>query len=130
MVFSETVFYIVSQDVFLSMNFYRPQTKCLRFCSQGGCLVWGGLIRGGVPGPGGLPATGGVWSRGGLVLGGSGPREVPGGNPPPPGRLLLPAVRILLECILVLLCFTFSVRNVSYPESISLSALKAHKATK
>ena len=38
-------------------------------------------------------SQGGVWSGG-----------VPGGDPPP-GRLLLRAVRILLECILVLKCF-------------------------
>ena len=52
---------------------------------------------------------GGVWSWGGCLLpgglfwGGSGPggsaRGVPGGDPP--GRPLLWAVRILLECILV-----------------------------
>ena len=51
----------------------------------------GGLVPG-VPGPGG------VWSGGrggGLVWEGA----VPGGNPPK--RLLLRAVRILLECILV-----------------------------
>ena len=36
--------------------------------------------------------------RGGLVPGGAGPGgRVPGGDPP--GRLLLRAVRILLECI-------------------------------
>ena len=40
--------------------------------------------RGGVPAPGG----------------GSSPKGVPGGDPPP-RRLLLRAVRILLECILV-----------------------------
>ena len=50
--------------------------------SRGLCLVLGG----GVPGPG----WGGTWSWGGL----------PGGEPPP-RRLLLRAVRILLECILV-----------------------------
>ena len=48
----------------------------------------------------------GVWSGGvptpvgGLLPGGSGPGGVPGGDPP--GRLLLRAVRILLECIVVL----------------------------
>ena len=42
-----------------------------------GALVQGGLVPGGVPAPGGMP----------------------GGDPP--GRLLLRAVRILLECILV-----------------------------
>ena len=43
---------------------------------------------------------GGVWSQGSLVLGGSGPRGVPDGDPPQ--WLLLRAVHILLECILVL----------------------------
>ena len=48
------------------------------------------LSTGGVPAPGVVPGPGGrgAWSRG-----------VPGGDPP--GRLLLRAVRILLECILV-----------------------------
>ena len=48
-----------------------------RGAGPGGCLV-----------PGGAWSGGGAWSRG-----------VPGGDPP--GRLLLRAVRILLECILV-----------------------------
>ena len=56
------------------------------------------LFTGGVPGPRG------VWSGGGAWFAGSGPGGVPGGDPP--GRLLLRAVRILLECILV--CFFFS----------------------
>ena len=56
--------------------------------APGGTCSWGmGLIRG-VPGPEGVPGPGGAWSWG-----------VPGGDPPP-GRLLLWAVRILLECIL------------------------------
>ena len=50
---------------------------------------------GGVPGPRGVPSPGGVWSQGCLVLGDG---VVPGGDP---RRLLLWAVRILLECILV-----------------------------
>ena len=50
---------------------------------SGGCLLWGCLVRG-VPAP-----------RGGACSGG-----VPGEDPP--RRLLLRAVRILLECILVL----------------------------
>ena len=54
------------------------------------------------PRGGGVPAAGGAWSgvpaRGGLVPGGCLLRGVPGGGPAPP-RLLLRAVRILLECI-------------------------------
>ena len=54
-----------------------------------GCLVRGGSGWEGVPAPGVWPAPGGVWSEG-----------LPGGDPPP-GRLLLRALCILLECILV-----------------------------
>ena len=69
----------------------------------GGCLVpgvawsWGCLVPG-VPGPGG------AWSQGCLIWGVPGPRGVSGGGSggDPPGRLLLRAVRILLECILVM----------------------------
>ena len=63
----------------------------------------------------GVPGLRGVWSRGCLVLGGAWPGGsslgVPGargfgsGGVPgadPPGRLLLQAVHILLECILVI----------------------------
>ena len=56
-----------------------------------------------MPGPGGVCA----WSRGsgpgvgGLVLGGAWSRGGEGGWRPHPGRPLLRAVRILLECILV-----------------------------
>ena len=45
------------------------------------------LSTGGVPAPGGVPGRGGAWWR------------------HPPGRPLLRAVRILLECILVSKCF-------------------------
>ena len=59
---------------------------CQEFSSQEGCLVWGGsMVPGGVYSRG--SAWGGAWS-GGLVE-------------TPPRRLLLRAVRILLECILV-----------------------------
>ena len=53
-----------------------------------------------------MSGPGGAWSRGcvpglgGCLVGGPGPGRVPGGHPPP-GRLLLRAVHILLECILV-----------------------------
>ena len=77
----------------------RPQTKfgvkviflhCLSFCSQGGVPASGGLLLG----MGGSAPRGVAWSRGGACS-----RGEPGGDPP--GRLLLRAVRILLECILV-----------------------------
>ena len=58
----------------------------------GVCLSTRGGLVPGVPGPGG---GGLVRGEGGLVWEGA----VPGGNPPK--RLLLRAVRILLECILV-----------------------------
>ena len=59
------------------------------------------LFTGGVPGLGECLVPGGcLIPGGGLVQGGSGPGGVPGD---PPGRLLMRAVRILLECILV--CF-------------------------
>ena len=60
-----------------------------------------------MPGPGGgLVPEGCAWSGGVPGPGGSGPGAVPGPGGgawwrPPPGRLLLRAVRILLECILV-----------------------------
>ena len=51
--------------------------------APGGCLVLGGLLLGGH-----------------LVQGGFSSWGMPSGDPPP-GRLLLWAVRILLECILI-----------------------------
>ena len=54
----------------------------------------GGLVPGGGAGPGRVPGPGEC-----LVRGGARSRGVPGGDPS--GRLLLRAVRILLECILV-----------------------------
>ena len=59
--------------------------------TSGDAWYWGG----GVPGPGGVWSWGVPGPGGCLLLGVC----VPGGNPP--GRLLLRAVRILLECILV-----------------------------
>ena len=59
--------------------------------STGGVLGPGGSARGGVPGPGGFGSRGGWPVPGGLlpgrclVPGGSGPRGVPGGDPPPDG---------------------------------------------
>ena len=70
---------------------------CLQVCV---CPRGGGSGPGRVPGPG--RGLGGAWSWGCLVRGEGGlvwEGAVPGGNPPK--RLLLRAVRILLECILV-----------------------------
>ena len=98
-------------------DYYRPQRSWgkvvyLWFCSQGGvpgprgCLVPGGAWSGGVWSRGWL-VPGGAWSQGGAWSG----SLVPGGclvrgvwrtsHPHPPRWLLLRAVRILLECILV-----------------------------
>ena len=52
-----------------------------------GALSWGGVPGPGVPGPGGSAPEGGAWWR------------------PAPGRPLLRAVRILLECIIVTFIF-------------------------
>ena len=83
--------------------------------STGRCLVSGGSAPGGgVPGPEGSLVPGGIWSwRGAWSWGLPGPGGfgIPactGRNPPtlPPTRerwLLLRTVRILLECILVLI---------------------------
>ena len=59
-------------------------------------LVWRGLVQGG------------AWSRG-SAPGGSAPGGVPDGDPP--GRLLLQAVRNLLECILVSIVITIRLQN-------------------
>ena len=81
------------------------QVSVTLFTGGGGGSGPGGSGPGwGVPGPGvrlvlgGGPGPGGVPGPGGSGLGGSGPRGVPA---PPPGWLLLRAVRILRECILV-----------------------------
>ena len=80
---------------------------CQEFCSQGRSVP-GGVCSRGVSAPGGclLPGVGDVysqgwgvsdpggWGVGGVCSGG----VVPGGHPQ---RILLRAVRILLECILV-----------------------------
>ena len=64
------------------------------FRGGGGCLLpGGGPGLGGVPAPGGGGVPAPRWGWGVPTPG------VPGGDPP--GRLLLRAVRILLECILV-----------------------------
>ena len=83
----------------------------------------------GVPGPGGrVPGPGGSAPRGGLVPGESGPGGclLPGVVwRPPPGQLLLPAVRILLECILVIF-MQFPTKNL--PNN-SLAPLYLRSAT-
>ena len=71
---------------------------CREFCSQWGVSAPGGSAPGGVRGK--VCSWGGVCSKGGcLVPGGAWSQGVPAGDAP--GRLLLQAVRILLECILV-----------------------------
>ena len=100
------------------IRIYKTQASLLPPANE----VWGKVIflhlfvilfTGDVPGPGGcLVPGGGAWSGGLMVPGGClvlgvpgpggcepAPGGVPGGDPP--GRLLLRAVRILLECILV-----------------------------
>ena len=91
------------------LHLYRPQTKLREgnvftgVCDSvhmGGVWSRGGACFRGVPAPGGacsweVPTPGGGSVPGGYLLqGGAWWR-------PPPGRLLLQAVRILLECILV-----------------------------
>ena len=71
--------------------------------SEGG-LLSGGLLSGGWGS--GVGVEDGAWSRGV-----PGPRGVPGGDPP--GRLLLRAVRILLECILVSITFLPAANKVA-----------------
>ena len=96
---------------------------CLQVCAcpQGG--VWSQ----GVLGPGGVPARGtwswdGAWSQweGCLVLGGAWWR--------PPQRLLLRAVRILLECILIIEMFTERSLNLRFqlPLTCSISSHLPH----
>ena len=88
----------------LSLGNYRPQRSWGKvICTQASVI----LLTGGVPAPGGggclLLGVGLLWgdacSGGGACSGGSAHGGVPGGDPP--GRPLLRAVRILLECILV-----------------------------
>ena len=91
----------------------------------GGGAWSGGAWSQGVPGPGGVPGPRGclvpagclVWGRY-LVPGG-----VPGGDPP--GRLLLRALRILLECILVLESATLlhKILMMNYLECNTLNGL-------
>ena len=84
-------------------NFYRPQRSWGKVIfSQASVILLTGvcfLLGGGVLPPGGVSAPGG-----GLAGGG------------PPGRLLLRAVRILLECILVL--FMFSRTSISFSKCV------------
>ena len=68
---------------------------------RGACFLWGGVLP-----PGRVLAPGGCFLLGGSAPGGAsswGGVCVPGEDPP--GRILLRAVRILLECILVLFFF-------------------------
>ena len=80
-------------------------------CAIPACIGEWGVLLLGVPGPGGawsrgMPGLGGGSAPGGSAPGGPASRGVPGGDPPP-GLLLLRAVRILLECILVCTIFHY-----------------------
>ena len=93
-------------------NIFR--SVCQEFCPGGGRVCsWGVSARGGVCSRGvsapGEVCSWGVCSWGGL-LGGLCSWGGAGGDPP--GRPLLRAVRILLECILVLFENDFRVANV------------------
>ena len=80
---------------------------CQEFCSQGGGAWSRGICPGGVC-SGGCLVLGGLCSGGGcLVLGGLLPGECL--LETPQRRLLLRAVRILLECILVGCCFAVDI---------------------
>ena len=72
---------------------YRPQRSWGKVIYSQASVI---LLTEGVSAPGGSW----VWSRGVSALGGGVCSRGPGGDPPE--RLLLRAVRILLECILVL----------------------------
>ena len=67
---------------------------CVCSRGRGGSWSQAGVCFQGVPGPGGCLLPGGCLVPGGVCSGG-----MPGGDPL--GRLLLRAVRIILECILV-----------------------------
>ena len=84
-----------------------PGRSGLGVSGPGGACSWGCLVlgracsRGRVPAPSGVPAPGGYLVPEGSSPGGCLLWRVPGGEPPSPW-LLLRAVRILLECILVM----------------------------
>ena len=91
--------------------FYRSQTKL----GQGNIFTpvchsvhGGGLL------PGGACSWGGAWSRG-YAPGGCLVQGLGGARWRPPGRLLLRAVRILLECILVTRCVLEMIRHKRRP---------------
>ena len=96
--------YVNASTVF----YYHPREgnvfTCVCDSVHGGrCLVPGGSAPGGVPAPGWVSAPGGgAWSQQVEVPGPRGGACCRGGAWwRPPRRLLLRAVRILLECILV-----------------------------
>ena len=66
----------------------------------GACLGGGCLPGGGVPAWGGACLGGGACLEGGCLPGGGAPDQAP-----PPNTVNARPVRILLECILVLLCY-------------------------
>ena len=88
-----------------------------RVSAPGRCLVLGGVWSwgsglGGVCSPGGCLVPWGVWSQGGLLSRGVCSPEGVCLVETPPGRLLLRAVRILLECIPVTYCKHCTFRSV------------------
>ena len=108
------------------MNNYRPQRSCEGYVFTGRvCLSTGGGVsapegmstcEGSAPGGDVCSRGGGVWSGEGVCLGGGSGRGVgipacTKADPPHPWerRLLLRTVRILLECILVLMKSIFRV---------------------
>ena len=64
----------------------------------------------------GVPGLGGAWSQGG---GGPGSRRGAWWRPPPPGQLMLQAVRILHECIFVIKMFRSTIYNYNYITNLS-----------
>ena len=69
------------------------------------CMVLGGLLLRGVPGPGESAPGGSAPGEGGI------PGCTEADHPPWERQLLLRTVRILLECILVSICFLLPLRD-------------------
>ena len=82
--------------VYIFLTCYRPQRSWGKVIFSQASII---LLTGAGASFGGLLPPGGASTRGVLPLGGCFLLG-PGGDPTSPGRLLLRAVRILLECIL------------------------------